>query len=90
MTKDLSSFIKEKFSGFPIVRSEIENKTKKLFLPVDIVFNPTKHRATKINCYFSSQKHFTYRSSYSEAYKIKHRRAFECYYCSNFYLKNKV
>ena len=44
-----------------------------------------KHHKTKINCYFSTQKCFTCRSLYSVGGKIKHGKAWQCYYCSNYY-----
>ena len=80
---------KKKMWWFPMVRSEIESKMRELFSPVSIIFEPVKHRAIKINCYFSIKKHSAYRSSYSESGKMKHR-TFECYYCSNFYLKKHL
>ena len=39
MTIDISSYTIQKVAGFPIVRSEIENKTRQLFSPADITFD---------------------------------------------------
>ena len=87
VTKDLSSCIAQKFTGFPAVRSETENKTRQLFSPVGIIFDPVKHKAIKINYYVSTEKHLAYRTTYKEVGTVKHSKDFECYCCSNYYIK---
>ena len=38
---------------------ECKNKERKIFLPIDILYDPVKHIKIKINCYFSTQKMLT-------------------------------
>ena len=55
--KDLQICITQKLTGFSIVKSGIESKTKELFMRIDITFDLVKHKTFKINCYFSPKKH---------------------------------
>ena len=42
----------------------------------------------KGNClFFPNEMHLAYRSMFSEGHRIKHSSAWECYYCSNYYVK---
>lgn len=79
------SCITQKFT----LKSEISDsfKVRQLFLSIDIIFEPVKHKSIKINCYFFTQKHLAYRGTYEEPDTVKHSRTFECYYCSNYHLK---
>ena len=48
------SCITEKLNGFHIVKVKTGNKTRALYLPIDIIFGLVKHQKIKINCFFST------------------------------------
>ena len=76
----------EKFNGFYIVRFEYYQKEITKFVPIYVIYNkPVKNEKININCYFSTQKHLAYRSTYKDAGEIKHSSAWHCDYCSKHY-----
>ena len=61
---------------------------RSLHAPIDMIFDPVKHHKIKIYCFFSTEKHLACRSTYKKTKnKIRHGRAFQCYYCSNYYIR---
>ena len=42
----------EKFNHFPIVRMKHDQKLRKKFLPINIIYEPVKFQNEKINCFF--------------------------------------
>ena len=66
---------------------EYDRKLRKKFLPINIIYEPVKFQNKKINCFFSNEMHFAYRSTFSEGNRIKHSSAWQCHYCSNYYAK---
>ena len=85
---DLLSCITEKFNVFHILRVEAENDMRFLYAPIDMIFDLAKHRKIKIYCFFSTENHLACRSTYNETKnKIRHGRAFQCYYCCNYYIR---
>ena len=85
--RDLSSCIIEKFNGFNIVRIEFERKLRQKISPLDIIYKPVKKEDEIAECFFTKQINLAYRSTFSENQKIKHSTAFQCYFCSNYYVR---
>ena len=83
--RDISSCIREKFNGFNIARLEFAKKIRQNMLPIEIIYKPVKKETDNIECFFSKKINLAYRTSFSENDKIRHRTAFQCYYCSNYY-----
>ena len=87
------SCLTEKFNGFHIARFEAENEVRTLFSPIDIIYDPVKHFKIKINYIFSTNKCLAYRSTYNvdkKGKKIKHDKASQSYYCSNYYIRQDI
>ena len=88
--RKVSSCIKQKFNGFNIVAVEYDRQIRKDFRPIDIIYKPVKKQHETIQCFFSSQIHLAYRSSYNKGEKIEHGNACQCYFCSNYFVvKNR-
>ena len=54
---------------------ECDNKERKNFLPIDVMYDPVKHQKIKINYYFSTHKYLAYRSTFSEGDNLRHGSA---------------
>ena len=87
---EVSACVTERFNGFTTVRIEFDNKIRRNFTPVDIIYKPVKRENEILNCFFTQKLHLAYRTSYNETKKwetLKHSCAFQCYYCSKFYTR---
>ena len=84
--REISSCVKEKFNGFLIIRIEFDQKKRREFLPIDIVYKPVKNQNEIINCFFTDKIHLAYRTSYTDGTKnaLKPTSAFKCYFCTKF------
>ena len=89
--REISSCVKEKFNGFLIIRIEFNQKKRREFLPIDIVYKPVKNQNKIINCFFTDKIHLAYRTSYTDGTKnaLKHTSAFKCYFCTKFFCRKE-
>ena len=55
----------KKFNGYDILKAEINGEEKKQHIPIDIVYIAVNWSNEMINCYFTVNLHFAYRSYYS-------------------------
>ena len=63
-TRSFTACVEECFNGFHIIRqlNQCEQqKKKKDFKPIDIVYKPISNLEQKINCYFSTSMRNAYR-----------------------------
>ena len=80
----------QKFNGFSITSIQKQEKQRKNFKLIDIIYKPTKRIEIELICYFSNDISKAYSSLHSEG-KRGLRRAhkfFECYYCNKFFIEN--
>ena len=80
----------QKLNGFSITSIQKQEKQRKNFKPIDIIYKPTKRIEIELICYFSNDISKAYSSLHSEG-KRGLRRAhkfFECYYCNKFFIEN--
>ena len=88
VVQQLSICISEKYNGFHVISTEYCDKLQKKFRPIDIIYKPVKSIDAKILCYYSTDLSKAYRNSCGEtAKKVSHGYAFECYYCSKFFVR---
>ena len=87
---EVSACVIERFNGFTIIRLEFDNEIRKDFTPIDIIYKPVKKQDTILNCFFTDKLHLAYKAVYNETTKwekLKHSCAFQCYFCSKFYIR---
>ena len=89
--KEISACIKEKFNGFVVVRIDFDQKLRREFSPIDIIYKPVKNQNEIINCYFTDKIHLAYRTTYNDGTKnaLKHTSAFRCYFCTKFFCRKE-
>ena len=84
----------QKFNGFLITSVQQQQKQRKKFKPIDIIYKPTKRIEIEPICYFSNDISKAYSSLHSEGKRGLRRahKVFECYYfiITNFSLKKYV
>ena len=85
----VSSYIKQKFNGFNILVVGYDRKIRKNFIPINIICKPVTKQDDVIKCYFSTETHLAFRSSYNKKEKIEHGNAYQCHFCSHFYVKDR-
>ena len=68
---------------------ENENKIRKKFLPIDIIYEPLSNQNDIINYYFSDQINLSLVGSWLINNKSKNKwsSAWQCYFCSNYFAK---
>ena len=74
-----------KFNGFSITSIQQQEKQRKIFKPIDIIYKPTKRIQIAPICYFSkaySSLHSVGKRGLRRAHKV-----FECYYCHKFFIE---
>ena len=69
IVRQLSSCVIEKYSGFRLISIEHEQKQRKLFKPINIIYKPTKSIKTEPLCFFSDDISKAYSSPYSKGKK---------------------
>ena len=67
--RQLCSCLIEKYNGFKVILIEFQRKQRKLFKPIDIIYEPTRSIETEPLCYFSDDISKAYSSSYSKEKK---------------------
>ena len=87
MKKIVSSCIVEKHRGFDIVSIAYGRTQRTKFSPIDIIYKPVKKWNDIIDFYFSIDLASAYRAEYSTGKSLRHARAYQCYYCSSYYIK---
>ena len=89
--REISACIKEKFNGFIVVRIDFDQKIRREFSPIDIIYKPVKNQNEIINCYFTDKIHLAYRTTYNDGTKnaLKHTSAFRCYFCTKFFCRKE-
>ena len=90
IVREICSCVIEKFNGFHVVRIDFEQKLRKDFLPIDIVYKPIKKEDEIIDCFFTDKIHLAYRTTYNndqKTGKIRHGYAFRCHYCSYYFTR---
>ena len=90
IVREISSCVIEKFNGFHVVRIDFEQKLRKDFLPIDIVYKPIKKEDEIIDCFFTGKIYLAYRTTYNndqKTGKIRHGYAFRCHYCSYYFTR---
>ena len=86
----ISACVIERFNGFTIVRLEFDNKIRRDFTPVDIIYKPVKKETQILNCFFTNSLHLAFRATYNEkteSKKLRNSSAFHCYFCSKFWTR---
>ena len=84
--RDLSSCITERFNGFNIVKLELDRELRREMYPLDILYKPVKKQGN-VDCFFTTEINLAYRTFFSEERKIRYGTAFQCFYCSNNYVR---
>ena len=77
IVRQLSSCLIQKFSGFSITSIQQQEKPKKHFRPIDIIYKPTRRIEIELFCYFSEDILKAYSSLHTEAKGL--RRAHKVY-----------
>ena len=89
--KQLASCLNQKYNRFQVIKNLFNKRERREFVPVDIIYIPTKNAQILPDCYYTTNISNAYTALYSEG--LKTRRAFtiyECYYCNKFFRqKNK-
>ena len=67
--RQLSSCLIQKFSGFSITSIQQQEKQRKNFEPIDIIYKPTRRIEIEPICYFSEDISKAYSSLHSEGKK---------------------
>ena len=91
IVREISSCVIEKFNGFNVVRIDFEQKLRRDFLPIDIIYKPIKKEDEIIDCFFTDKIHLAYRTTYNndqKTDKLRHGYAFRCHYCSVYFTRN--
>ena len=88
IVRQLSSCLIQKFSGFLITSIQQQEKPKKKFRPIDVIYKPTKRIEIEPICYLSEDISKAYSSLHSEGKKGLRRahKVYPCYYCNKFYI----
>ena len=79
-----STCIRVKFDGYDIISNEFSRKVRRHFTPINVIYKPIKNKTNKILCSSTTDISKAYRSSC----KIKHGFAYECFYCSKFFVRH--
>ena len=66
IVRQLSSCLIQKFSGFSITSIQQQEKQRKNFEPIDIIYKPTRRIEIEPICYFSEDISKAYSSLHSE------------------------
>ena len=69
IVRQLSSCLIQKFSGFSITSIQQQEKQRKNFEPIDIIYKPTRRIEIEPICYFSEDISKAYSSLHSEGKK---------------------
>ena len=85
--KNGSSCIVKKFRGFDIVSIEYGRRQRTKFSLFDVIYKPMKKWTDIIDCYFSIDLASAYRPEWSTGKSLRHARAYQCYYCSSYYIQ---
>ena len=93
VTRNLSSCVLEKFNGYETIRSDISNKKKLDFMPINIVYESSFDEEKPVFCNFTDEIHTTYRRYVGRFDKGKERVSYrivrQCCYCRYFLAKNE-
>ena len=86
IVRQLSSCLMQKFKGFSITSIQQQEKQRKNFKPIDIIYKPTKRTEILL---FSNDISKAYSSLHSERKRglRKAHKVFECYYCNKFFIE---
>ena len=88
--RQLSSCINEKYNGYQTISIEYGRKEKKIFKPIDIIYEPTKNPEKSPLCYFPPDISKAYHNLYSTGNKVEQQYyAHQCYYCNKFFTREK-
>ena len=92
IVRQLSSCLIQKFSGFSITSIQQQEKQRKNFEPIDIIYKPTRRIEIEPICYFSEDISKAYSSLHSEGKRGLQRahKVYECYYCNKFFIEKYV
>ena len=88
IVRKLSSCNRVKFDSYNIISSEFSRKVRRHFTPINIIYKPVKKKNDKILCHSTTDTSKAYRSSCNSNGKIKHGFAYECFYCSKFFVRH--
>ena len=88
IVRKLSSGIRVKFDGYDIISNKFSRKVRRHFAPINVIYKPVKKKNNKILCYSTTDIFKAYRSSCDSNGKIKHCFAYECFYCSKFFVRH--
>ena len=90
VVRQLSSCLIQKFSGFSITSIQQQEKPKKKFRPIDIIYKPTRRIEIEPFCYFSEDISKAYSSLHTEAKDLRRaQKVYQCYYCIKFYINKQ-
>ena len=89
IARQLSSCSIQKFSGFSITPIQQQEKQRKIFKPIDIIYKPARRIEIEPICYFSEDISKAYSSLHSEGKRGLRRthKVYECYYCNKFFIE---
>ena len=89
IVRQLSSCVIEKYSGFRRISIEHEQKQRKLFKPINIIYKPTKSIKIEPLCFFSDDISKAFSSPYSKGKKgiTRVHKCYQCYYCNKLFIQ---
>ena len=92
MKREVSACIIQKFNGYEVLRNHLNSTERKIFILIDIVYEPTLNEKKTIVCFFAPEVSLGYYTSYDKMRKGKkvtdHTRARQCHYFNNFFIKS--
>lgn len=75
-------------NDYEVVRHKSNRKMRRIFNPIDVIFEPVRHQKHK-TFFFFFYKTLVYKTSYSDHDKISSGNCYDCCHCSKFYIQKE-